>query len=56
MKIIKYVVKTGEYPFDVVLGFVDGPEEQPEVALDRAIKTFGHIDAHPVIEPAQPTH
>jgi hypothetical protein len=48
---VKYVVKTGEYPFEEVVGFVDAPADDAAQALERALRTFGHVAAHPVVEP-----
>lgn len=44
-------VFNGEYPFDVLLGVVEAPEDKPEVALAQAISMFG---GHPVVELSLP--
>jgi len=48
---MQYEVFKGEYPFEEFLGLVEAPEDQPELALERAIGLFGHIDPHPVVQP-----
>ena len=49
---MEYVVFRGVYPFDEVLGIVNGPEDQPEVALKEAIKNFKELGVpSPVITP-----
>lgn len=51
---MQYNVYYGMYPFNTQIGAVDAPEEQPHVALAKAIKQFNqHPDyfcRHPVVE------
>lgn len=47
---MRYIVYNGEYPFEQVLGFVEAPADQPEVALRKAIKEFKDNE-HPVVAP-----
>lgn len=50
-----FQVMRGEYPFNQLIGVVDAPEDQPELALSRAIEMFkGDQDffcRHPVVQP-----
>ena len=59
---MKYIIYRGEYPFDQIIGQVDAPKDQPEVALQRAKRiTNSMVDQypenervfieHPVVEP-----
>lgn len=44
----RFLVYGGEYPFERYVGFVDMPTDDPQAALQAAIKTF-KTEEHPVI-------
>lgn len=46
-----YAVFRGEYPFDDFLGYTTAPEDQPDLALSKAINAYKGIDPHPVVAP-----
>ena len=48
-----YNVYNGEYPFDIFIAQLEGPEDAVE-ALQIAIDKFGEEYPHPVIEEVQP--
>lgn len=50
---MKYNVFRGEYPFNDRIGVVDAPEDQPEIALQRAKKEYSQVDPNPVVVPAE---
>jgi hypothetical protein len=46
-----YIVYSGVYPFDTVLGLVAAPEDRPDLALQQAIKKFSTPgEPSPVVE------
>ena len=47
---MKFNVFRGEYPFNDRIGVVDAPENQPEIALQRAIQNYSLVDQNPVVE------
>lgn len=61
---MKYAILYGQYPFDILLGTVEAPDDRPSVALNHALEVYKgvvpegvkkhpklHYEQHPVVEP-----
>jgi hypothetical protein len=49
---MKYVVYTGVYPFNEVIGMVDAPDDRPDIALQNAITQYKQAGVPtPVVAP-----
>jgi hypothetical protein len=50
---MQYNVFRGEYPFNDRIGVVEAPDDQPELALQRAKEKYKQVDHNPVVEPQE---